>query len=63
MFKSLLDTYHQLPLGLQQAPIILGLIILLLLFMTGHLYTGRTFDREIGRCEKEVEFYKGRVFK
>lgn len=46
----------------RQSPAIALLLAIIVALLSGWLVTGRTFDREMGRCQKETEFYKGIFF-
>lgn len=56
--KDIVEAYNQLPVWIQQSPVILVLALVIVFLSTGYLYTGRTFDREITRCTQEAKDWK-----
>lgn len=43
---------------IEHSPFAFVLILVIYALMTGYLYTGRTHDREMSKCEQEVKEYK-----
>jgi hypothetical protein len=52
--------YNSLPAWVQQSPAIVLLLAVIIGLLTGYIYTGRTFDREVSRCQTEAVIYKTR---
>lgn len=52
--------YNSLPAWVQQSPAIVLLLAVIVGLLSGYIYTGRTFDREVTRCAAEKTTYQNR---